>query len=215
MNIAPFLFRASAAFASFTLPVLPLASLSAFAVDPSFNGEAVTTLGDASRLAIAENKVSGSGSFVYGTKLDVIGPDSSHALTFSIKDGGQLSFVAYADPSLGQGLSFDFVREGTVLKGFIVKNGDLTSALEISSELSNINAARIINLQIDVHNAESPSHLLVWDGLESEFSEDKALVNTEEIDAGSPGNGAGSRRGFVLRDATLLKALASEAKFGH
>ena len=215
MQITPYLLRISAAFAAITLSASPLSTLSALAADASFNGEVVSTVGDASKLAIASNRVTGSGSFVYQTKLDSIGPDSSHALSFSLKVGGQLSFVAYADPSLGQGLEFAFSREGSRLKALIIKDGDLASALDISSELSNINASRIINLQIDVHNSESPAHILVWDGLESEFSEDSALVNTEEISGGSPGAGVGVRRGFVLREATLLKAVATAEKFQH
>lgn len=215
MQFTTYLLRISAAFSAITVAASPLLSPSAFAADPSFNGEVVSPLGDASGLAIASNKITGTGSFVYQTKLDAIGSESSHALSFSLKEGAQLNFVVYSDPSLGQGLEFSFSRNGTLLKALIVKNGELATALDISSELSNINASRVINLQIDVHNSESPAHILVWDGLESEFSEDKALVNTEEISGGSPGNGAGFRRGFILRDATLLKSEATAEKFQH
>ena len=107
-----------------------------------------------------------------------------------------------------------FSREGNVLKGNVRKGGDSSTVVDFSTELSNINAARVLNLQIDVHNSESPAHILVWDGLESSFTEDNALLNTEELDA-APGNGLGQRRGFVLKNATLLKAVASEEKFEH
>jgi hypothetical protein len=140
-------------------------SASARAADAVFNGEVVSTLGDSSGLAILPAKVSGQGSFVYRSNLDTIGSDSSHGLSFTLNDGGQLKFVAYSNSSLGQGLEFVFSRTGDVVNGAIVAGGDPASAIEISSELSNISASRVINLQLDVHNGESPAHILVWDGL--------------------------------------------------
>jgi hypothetical protein len=67
---------------------------------------------------------------------------------------------------------------------------------------------------LDVHNSEAPAHILVWEGLEIDFSEDNALLNKEETQ-GSSGNGTGLRRRFVLSGATLFKAEATEAKFVH
>ncbi|MCA2961689.1 MAG: hypothetical protein IOD12_15680 [Silvanigrellales bacterium] len=206
--------RAALAFAVVAPLGLAVSLPSAFAADASFNGEAISTLGDASKLTLTATRASGTGSFVFANKLDAIGEDTSHALSFTLKEGGSLTFVAYADPSLGQGLEFVFTREGRALKSFVRKAGDDASALDFSAELSNVNASRVINLQIDVHDGESPAHLIVWDGLEGDFHDDNALLNTEET-GGSPGNGEGLRRGVVLKDATLLKAVVSKAKFHH
>jgi hypothetical protein len=213
MKIKPFLacFTLSA---SLVVPqFLSRIQSAALAADLSFNGQAVSALGDATQLSLTENRISGVGSFVFEAKLDTIGDESSHALSFTLKDGGALTFVTYADPSLGQGLEFHFAREGTRLVGMVKKSG-VSKEFDFSAELANINASRVIHLQLDVHNSEAPAHLLVWEGLESSFSEDNALLNTEETD-GSPGNGAGLRRGFILNGATLLKAVATEAKFDH
>lgn len=208
------LVRAALAFAVVAPLGLTVSLPSAYAADASFNGESISTLGDASNLTLSATRASGTGSFVFANKLDTIGESTSHALSFTLKEGGSLTFVAYADPSLGQGLEFVFTREGRALKSFVRTAGDNASALDFSAELANINASRVINLQIDVHNGESPAHLVIWDGLEDHFHEDNALLNTEET-RGSPGNGVGLRRGVVLKDATLLKAIASEAKFDH
>jgi hypothetical protein len=215
MYFAAYILKISSIITAITIHTAMIATPAAMAYDLNFNGDAVTTLGDPSGLAMNWNKISGSGSFVFQKMLDSIGTDTSHALSFSLKEGGQLNFVTYSEPSLQQGISFVFSREGNFLKALIVKNGELNTAIDVSSELANVNATRVINLQIDVHNEEAPAHILIWDGLESKFSEDSALVNSEEISGGSPGNGLGFSRGFILRDATLLKAYATKNKFEH
>jgi len=212
-SIRPFFLRAALAL-SIVAPVGFVSAPIAFAAEATFNGESVSTLGDDSKLTIGATRASGTGSFVFASKLDAIGEDTSHALSFLLKENGSLTFVAYADPSLGQGLEFVFTREGRTLKGLVRKNGDVASVSDFSAELANINASRVINLQIDVHNSEAPAHILLWDGLEASFSEDNAILNTEETDA-APGNGAGQRRGIVLKEGTLLKAVATEVKFQH
>jgi hypothetical protein len=212
--LRPSLVRAALALAVVAPVGLAVSNPSAYAAEAAFNGENISTLGDDSKLTLGATRASGTGSFVFANKLDAIGEDTSHALSFTLKDGGSLTFVAYADPSLGQGLEFVFTREGRALKSFVRKAGDDATALDFSAELANINAGRVINLQIDVHDGESPAHLVVWDGLEADFHEDNALLNTEETGR-SPGNGEGQRRGVILKDATLLKASASEAKFHH
>ena len=213
-SVRSFFLSAALALSAVAPTGIAILTSTAFAAEASFNGESVSTIGDASKLTLGATRVSGTGSILFANKLDAIGEDTSHALSFTLKEAGSLTFVAYADPSLGQGLEFVFTREGRTLKGLVRKSGDSVSVLDFSSELSNINASRVINLQIDVHNGEAPAHILVWDGLETNFVEDSALLNTEETDA-SPGNGAGLRRGIILKDATLLKAFATEEKFQH
>lgn len=212
--LRPTLVRTALALAVVAPAGLAVSAFSAYASEASFNGEMISTVGDASKLALGATRISGTGSIVFANTIDAIGEDTSHALSFRLNDGGSLTLVAYADPSLAQGLEFVFTREGRALKSVVRKAGDDASALDFSAELANINASRVINLQIDTHNGESPAHLIVWDGLESEFHEDNALLNSEET-GGSPGNGEGQHRGVILKNATLLKAAVSEAKFHH
>lgn len=196
---------------TFSAPAFVLSS-AALAADAVFAGQAISTLGNDAGLRLQPNRIAGSGSLVFKDSLERLGTDSSHALSFFLQDGGSLTFAAYAGSDLSAALEFQFARTGKALSVKVSKAG--SNARDVTNAFTSFDASRVVDLQIDVHNSENPAHLLIWNGVERDFSEDTALVNSEEGDA-SPGAGEGMMRGFVLDKAVLFKAGASEVKFNH
>ena len=183
-----------------------------FALEGTFTGQTVSTLGNDAGLQIPANRITGTGSFIFKTSFAGFGGNSSHALSFTLKDGGSLTFSAYGAEDLTGALQFEFMRTGTALTAKVSKAGE--SARDISGSFSEFDASQVVDLQIDVHNSENPAHLLVWNGLVSKFTEDTAIVNSGEDDS-SPGKGNGLFRGFTLNNATLFKATPTKAKIVH
>ncbi len=184
----------------------------ALAAEGTFSGQKVSTLGNDAGLQIQPNRIAGTGSFIFQTSLAGFGGDSSHALSFSLKDGGSLIFSAYTAEDLSGALQFEFTRAGTALTAQVSKAGE--SARDISGSFSEFDASQVIDLQIDIHNSENPAHLLVWNALVGKFTEDTALFNSGE-NGSSPGKGSGLFRGFTLNNATIFKATPTKPKFHH
>lgn len=177
-----------------------------------FDGQLVSTIGDASGLSILPARLSGTGQVVFRDSLELFGQDSSHALSFLIQDGGSLVFSSYAESSLANGLEFVFKRTGRKLLVTLTRAG--TAGRDVSSAFQAVDASRVVDLQIDVHNSESPAHIVVWNGNEREFSDDNTLLNSEDGDV-SPGAGSGVLRGFTLINAVVFKSSVSEVKLDH
>ena len=113
-----------------------------------------------------------------------------------------------ADSELKNGISVFFSRSGTTLT---VKLKNDSQEVHISSKFTSVNASEALSFQIDVHNSENPTHVLVWTGV-STFSEENALFNSEEH-GNAPGQGTGNLRGLGLTKATVTSASIGDAKF--
>lgn len=78
-----------------------------------------------------------------------------------------------------------------------------------------IDASGPIRLQFDVHNNETPAHVLAWNrDLGDSFTDATAVFNSEEND-NSPGIGSGTRWGVRLSGATVTRAELGAVKAGH
>jgi hypothetical protein len=188
----------------------------ALADELSFGGEAVSGLGDVSQLKVSRLRASGLGAFVFNQSLtQSVGDSSSHALSFALSDGSSLEYVVYGDSKLESGLTVRFERQNKSLLVQLIGPSALAQTVDVSKSFEWVDASRIIDLQMDVHNDESPTHVLIWDGLERSFNEENAKFNSEEMELPSFGQSPGAFRGFVLNKATVFKAVTSEPKFKH
>lgn len=150
-------------------------------------------------------EVSGSGTIAF---LDPTSEkNNSFTLTFALDDGGEIIFIANAQTGLKNGISLKFKRSGDKLLGGYITND---REIDISASFQTINSSQDISFQIDVHNGESPAHVLVWKQLP--YTEDNALFNSE-ANSEAISQGSGNLWGAVLSNATLKIAQAQKPKF--
>ena len=179
------------------------------------NGSSSTSeykLGDSSYTVLTDESlshstdvVSGSGSIAFSDPTK--DQDNSFGLTFSLQDRGSLSLVSNSGEGLKNGIAIKFTRAGSNLKSTLLKD---TTEVDISSKFSNVDATKELAMQIDIHNSENPSHILIWNG--SDFSEAKAVFNSE-VGPQAPGQGAGNNWGLILKDSSVKTASVSQPKF--
>lgn len=162
---------------------------------------------DAGDLQRTESSIQGTGSVVYGSPLGSITSKDDYALNFSLDDGGSLELVTHGNSSLANGVSVVFSRSAHALSAILKAKG-VTSA---ATELSGIDAAQSIAVAVDVHNDETPAHILLWSAGGS-FGEGDALLNSEDGEA-APGNGTGTAWGLLLNKAKVTSAVAADPKF--
>lgn len=165
---------------------------------------------DAGNLTFGAESISGSGSIVFNSPLSEIGSKNSYRLTLTIEDGGTITLVSNATNRLEGGVGVNFARSGETLNVSIVAGGGAT---DVSTKFVGVKASDPLTFQVDVHNDESPAHLLMWDGNISSFTQENARLNSEEAGLESPGKGTGTFWGVVLKKATVTQAALSGPKF--
>ncbi|HET9238959.1 MAG TPA: hypothetical protein VFO10_17000 [Oligoflexus sp.] len=155
-----------------------------------------------------DDRLQGSGALVFASPLNAIQSQDNFALEFTIAEGGSLSLVTHSDSSLSDGLTVQFERAGTELISSLKADGAGTG----DNVLSGVDASGPISLAVDVHNNETPAHVLIWNAVNGSYEENEALYNSED-DADAPGVGKGTLWGLVLRNATVKKVERGEPKF--
>jgi hypothetical protein len=163
---------------------------------------------EAGDLERGEKLLKGSGAVVFASPLNAIQSQDNFDLEFTIAEGGSLSLVTHSDSSLSDGLTVQFERAGTELIASLKADGAGTG----DNVLSGVDASGPISLSVDVHNNETPAHVLIWNAVNGSYEESEALYNSED-DADAPGVGKGTLWGLVLRNATLSKVERGEPKF--
>jgi hypothetical protein len=157
-------------------------------------------------LAASEAAISGSGTIAFKDPVGELGAKKDYALTFTLEDGGSLDLVAQADEKLEHGVGVSLRRTGAALSVVLAADGEEAAA----KTLAGVDAAAAMTLHIDVHNDESPAHVLVWSG--TDFSEDAAALNSE-ADGATPGQGDGTFWGLRLMKASVTAADVGGAEF--
>ncbi len=146
----------------------------------------------------------GTGSVVVNEPLAGTTSKQSYALTFRLEDGGSLTLHSNSTNRLENAVKLRFQRNAGTLAAKIVV-GDTET--DVSEAFAKLDAAGELQLQVDVHNDETPAHILAWSG--ADFSAGAAILNTEE----GPGNGKGQFWGLELAQASVTRAVVSEPKF--
>lgn len=163
----------------------------------------VVNAGDLER---TEFLLKGSGSVAFKDPIGEISSKKDYALSFSLDDGGSLALVAHGDEKLQNGVEVTLSRAGSALSATLSAGGKKA----VPKVLKDVDATTAMTVNIDVHNDESPSHILLWSG--SDFAEEKALLNSEE-DGPTPGQGSATFWGLVLTKANVTSATITEPKF--
>ena len=176
----------------------------------SFQGEKVGVSED-SELALTEETVSGTGSFVYKDPIGESSEDKSYVVSFKLADKASLELRSHTNNKLSKGVNLRFTRDGKNVKLVYGGESEKPKTIEL---LKNVDESKNIELSIDVHNSETPSHVLVWSSSEAKKGEESALFNSD-ADVDTREKGTGVYWGFILDNATLNSAKSGGPIFGH
>ena len=164
-------------------------------------------------LSFSGTSLKGTGNVVAKKPLGEPKDDRNIGLTFALEDGGSLSVRAFATKTLESGVKFTFSRKGKVLQATLSAD---EKSVDVSRNFSALDASEEVSVLLDVHNNETPAHVLVWKGDTQSPGDENALFNSEKAgDGESAGNGKGTFWGLVLSKATIKSAVASDSKFKH
>lgn len=145
-----------------------------------FGSQQLSTIGDSGGLSVNPGSLQGTGAVVFSSQFPEARSGGSVALNFSLEDGGSLTLVSHSDSSLGNGFELEFRRLGTGAGSLQVRlraQGNVRDTVNNFGQdvFSGIDASLPMKLQIDVHNNESPAHVMVWSRLiTDDFSETAA-----------------------------------------
>lgn len=163
-------------------------------------------------LKVKNNTLQGTGTVLFKQPI-AGGVDGGHHLNlnFTLSPDSTLIVNTYADNQLKDGVELIFSVSAAGKLSVKMKKGE--TATDVSGSFLEVDVTKPISLSIDVHNNEDPAHVLVWNGNETDFSEAKALLNSEEEGHAVPGKGKGNYWGLTLHKAEVAKADISEEKF--
>lgn len=160
----------------------------------------------------------GGGRLLMTQALSEVAEGFNFEIGFVLADGGSVTLVSFASSQLLNGFEIKFSRTGTKLNVLATAQGEHQ---DWSVMFANVDASKYVHLNMDIHNDESPAHVMIWQGAKSPSqNHTNTLYNSAEdsIDLNydaSPGNGLGRAWGFVLNDAQLLNANLSTPQDGH
>jgi hypothetical protein len=161
-------------------------------------------------LASTADTISGEGEIAFKDPVGAISSNKNFQIDFQLADGSSAELKTYCDKN-----SSDCVRLGFSRIDNLVSLSAATGNSEpIEFELDQVNASGLISLSIDVHNTETPAHILVWNQSEQSPSDDNAWFNSD-ADGAVAGNGNGMFWGLAIKDAKVSKATIGSPEFAH
>jgi hypothetical protein len=176
---------------------------------PALSGSEYVTI-DNEQLVSAAGQLSGKGVVAFRSPLGGIATNKNFKLTVSLDDGGFCELRTHATNTLGAAVVIGISRRGDSLFMYHFIGEGRRSEREIKS----LAAGDELSLSIDVHNTESPAHVLVWSAREELPTDDNAIFNSD-ADASSVGNGAGAFWGISFAGAAVKEAKVGPALFSH
>lgn len=164
----------------------------------SLAGGSVTIL-EGSSISEDNGTLRGSGRVLVDSSLGETRSASGYTLDFALSDGGSFKLLSHSNTALEDALEISFVRDGNALEVTLSAGGQ---SEDISRAFASVNASSPVKIQVDVHNDESPAHVMVWNRLATQsFTPATALYNSSN--GRSPGPGGGARWGFEIDRASV------------
>ncbi len=154
----------------------------------------------------------GSGSAVAKIPADEISGEKNFQLSFTLDEGGSLELAAFTNEAMLKGVGIKFSRTGEALK-VELKNNDTT--LDISTAFSEVVASQAISVHFDVHNGETPAHIIGWTSATQNPDASNSKFDSERDEAFGEfsGKGIGAYWGLILQSSQVTQAEPREVKF--
>lgn len=170
--------------------------------------EANSVLSGDTTLTASDNSLSGTGSVVFTSSLGAVASGKHFQVAALLDDGDSFTIHTYSDDQLANGIDLVVTRPANTPTSLEV----MLDGADISSAFTSVAADQTINILMDVHNDENPTHVLIWPAGETEFGETTTLENSE--DTGTVTNqGSDAFWGFTLQGAEITSANTSEDRF--
>lgn len=176
-------------------------------------GKTEFVLKDSTSLSFEGSTLKGTGSALAKLPADELAGEKNFKMSFTINDGGSVELIAFSNDSLTNGVGVKFSRAASALK---VELTGTENPLNISSAFSDVSAEGTVAVHFDVHNGETPAHVIGWttatdnpDGSNSKFDSER----DEDTFGAFAGKGSGTFWGLVLKDAQVNDADARGVKF--
>ncbi len=181
-------------------------------------GDALTAFGLSARVVTSNtlegssSSLSGSGAVVFAQSLESIDSQKNFSLTVSLEDAGSAALVANAGTDLTGGIELVLTRSANTLNAVLRgPEGDR----DVTSKFAALNASGTLMFSMDIHNNETPAHILVWDASKPESDPSYLLLDSEGDALETPGAGSGVFWGLRLSNARISGAGVGPAKEGH
>ena len=158
--------------------------------------------------ALLDDSISGTGSVIFTSSLGAVDSGRHFQVAALLDEGESFTIHAYADNELANGIDLVVTRPANTPTSLEV----IVDGTDISSSFTSVAADQTINILMDVHNDENPSHVLIWPEGETEFSDTTTLENSEDTGVVN-GQGAGAFWGITLSGAEVSMAETSEDRF--
>lgn len=157
---------------------------------------------------ITDDSIGGDGSIIFTTSLGAVAAGRHFQVAANLDEGESFTIHTYADAQLANGIDLMVSRPANTPTSLEVT----VDGADISSAFAGVAADATINILMDVHNDENPTHVLIWPEGEATFGEDSTLENSE--DTGSvTGQGTGAFWGITLVGAEVSSAETSDDRF--
>lgn len=158
-------------------------------------------------LKIEGSALEGSGSIVFTNPLPANKSNVGLDVSFELGDGGYLEVISHSNKDLSSGVVIKISRVGSQIYAIVRTPLSTPSAQKLLPQVST-GPSRLL---IDVHNNESPTHILAWATGTSIFSEASSILNTEQ-DYALNGQGSGGFWGLKLLNAKVTAAAQGKAR---
>lgn len=166
-------------------------------------------------LNFSENSLQGNGRATVLIPLNSTRSQQSYAVSFSVEDSGRFALVINSNEELQSGIELHFRRQESE---FDVQLKLAEQTTNLSSLFSNLNASEPVNLIVDVHNNESPLHMIAWTGEVTEPTANNSVydsIRDKKSKGALQGNGRGSFWGFIFDKSKITQAVVAEPKVLH
>ena len=175
----------------------------------SLNGYSFTILPD-SKIDQIDSGVTGTGKIVFTQPLGEVSSSRNIKITLEIPELTFAELRLYSDKNLERGILIRISRLQNVVRiGSITSDNFTNKSIQLEET-----AAKSISLAIDVHNNETPAHVLAWPASSAAVTDDNALFNSD-ADSEMTGNGASNFWGMVLGGAKITNLELNDALLSH
>jgi hypothetical protein len=165
---------------------------------------------DGDALEFGSDSVAGKGSFVFQSPLGAIDSNVNFRFVVTLQEGASIELRSHADGKLGKGVAIRLQRDATNIVVSLAAGGKESNDFPLPGG----DVTQPLALSVDVHNSETPAHVLIWPGDLALPNDDNAWFNSD-ADAQTPGNGGGNFWGFAMQGGALSEIAVEEAAFGH
>lgn len=163
-------------------------------------GTAFTQI-DGNNISISNSATAGDGTLMGLNPLGSLASGKNFKLEASLKAGGSIILKAYADNSGNNGLNLNFTNSNNAL---VVTASGSDFSSDLTSYFSDASPTDF-TFYIDVHNDETPAHVLVWD----KDPTTTPIYDSEDDTPGFEANGSDTYFGVTLDSASLKKLTLS------